>query len=257
MLYPTLPFNSTNTNARAFLDRMTRMHGEAREVSQIKRLTVQGSLEVVVFRVSTPQLVVFSTDAQTLKRLRTEIRDPETLAIFTEPHTRVDHHHISASRGSIAASGDVTIVHASGGTIAAGGNVIINGVRMTGHDDGDILVGIGLPASPHVKLTGSGEVILFDIDQSSTTLALAGSGTIRPYGIVQNLMASVSGSGELQADNLIASSAVIGVTGSGSIDAVTTEAAEAQVMGSGSISLRGNPPRLNRSVIGSGSVDAR
>ena len=155
---------------------------------------------------------------------------------------------ISGTGGSIHGSGSGNIFVA--GTINVGGRQ--GGVTM--QFKSRCIVGIALPEAPSIRITGSGDVTLYDLQQAVLDLGVQGSGDITAFGRVDLLDAEVAGSGDLDASELVATSAKLSVAGSGDIDAYVSDFVKARVAGSGDIVIRGNPPIRDHSVAGSGDI---
>jgi hypothetical protein len=86
---------------------------------------------------------------------------------------------------------------------------------------------------------------------------VTGSGEIDLIGNVENLEATVTGSGEIDAEKLIAQSATALVSGSGEIQVQAMNILEATIQGSGDINYIGTPGQLNKKVMGSGSINQK
>jgi len=114
--------------------------------------------------------------------------------------------------------------------------------------------------TPHLtelRSGGSGHVTVRDLKGEPLEVRQGGSGVTRLYGDVAELEAQVSGSGKIDAAELLAGSARLGVSGSGrlGVGQVRGEYARASVSGSGRIEASGAVQRLDVRVSGSGSVD--
>ena len=116
---------------------------------------------------------------------------------------------------------------------------------------------LALPESPAGKIKGSGDVTLLDLRQDALDLEIQGSGDITVSGEVTRLHVQVAGSGDVDASELIAESADLSVAGSGDIEAFVRSDVRARVAGSGDIVVRGNPPRRDDRVAGSGKIKFR
>lgn len=150
--------------------------------------------------------------------------------------------------------------------IVAGGSIYVSGRRggVTMQFNGPVggvvigqglcIIGIALPEAPSIRTKGSGNVTLYDLQQSALDVGVQGSGDITAFGKVEHLDAEVAGSGDVDAGELMAMSAKLSVAGSGDIDAYVTQSVRARVAGSGDIVVRGNPPIRNHSVAGSGNI---
>lgn len=165
---------------------------------------------------------------------------------------------ISDSGGSIHVSGSGNFV--AGGTIYVGGRhggVIMQfngpgGQVVMGH--GRCIVGIALPEAPSIRIKGNGDVILYDLQQAMLDLRVQGSGDMTAFGRVDILDAEVTGSGEVDASELMTSSAKLLVAGPGDIDAYVCDSVKARMVGSGDIVVRGNPPIRDHCVARSGDI---
>jgi hypothetical protein len=85
-------------------------------------------------------------------------------------------------------------------------------------------------------------------------LNLSGSGDIVLKGITENLEASVAGSGDINAFDLVAQNSKVNVSGSGNISTNCSEFIEARVAGSGDIEYKGKPKKMDTKVAGSGKI---
>ena len=119
---------------------------------------------------------------------------------------------------------------------------------------GRSIVGIARPEAPCIRIKSSGDVTLYDLQQTVLDLGVQGSGDITAFGRVDLLDAEVAGSGDVDTRELVATSAKLSVAGSGDIDAYVSNSVKARVAGSGDIVIRGNPPIRDHSVAGSGDI---
>ena len=112
-------------------------------------------------------------------------------------------------------------------------------------------------SSPELKaasVQGSGSVCAESLDAPHFSAQVQGSGEIKLEGRAELANLQVQGSGAIKAQNLQASDARVFIQGSGSVKACAFESAQAQVMGSGSAKIYGNPVRQDGNAMGSGSV---
>jgi hypothetical protein len=115
-------------------------------------------------------------------------------------------------------------------------------------------VEVTVPTLDALTLTGSGNVIADDLDADSLTVDLPGSGTLTGSGTATRLDVTVGGSGVVQFTQLVANDVRAAVTGSGSIFVTATKSLDASVSGSGAIVYTGSPQDVTRSVTGSGAI---
>lgn len=105
------------------------------------------------------------------------------------------------------------------------------------------------------RLEGSGDIKIDPLIAESIDLIIEGSGNIFVDGRCSTLTAEVMGSGDIRCGRLEANSAYLSVKGSGDIDAWCKDKLTAKVKGSGDISVKGSPERVNQSVRGSGDIE--
>lgn len=115
-------------------------------------------------------------------------------------------------------------------------------------------VDISVPTLRAVAITGSGVVSVDGIRGAHFTVQLPGSGLLRASGGIDRLDARLSGSGDLQLQNLVAHHATALVTGSGRLEVNATKTLDASVTGSGAIFYTGNPRTVTKSVTGAGVI---
>lgn len=215
-----------------------------RALQPTRKIVVKGALDVEFRCADRPALIVAGETADAVATVRTYY-EGDKLVIEREGIT-------------IAVGGSVMVFHGSVGSIVMGDTV--NG-QPTGaavslrHER--VVVGLALPESPHVKLKGSGGVSLHDLQQASIELEVSGSGEIVATGKVENLAVRLAGSGDVEAGQLTAERADLAVSGSGNIVAYVKAEVRARVTGSGNVEVRGNPPRRDHRVTGSGDIRFR
>jgi hypothetical protein len=123
---------------------------------------------------------------------------------------------------------------------------------------------------------GSGNLILDKLNQSSLKIEIAGSGSVKANGKVDDLKIEVSGSGKAGLDQITAREARIEISGSGDVRAngkvddltleisgsgdadfseITGRQAKVEISGSGSVKAKGNVDDLDIEIDGSGRAD--
>lgn len=120
-----------------------------------------------------------------------------------------------------------------------------------------IIIGLFMPSIPAIELTGTSRGTILDINQSAMELLLRGNAVLRAFGSVDRLDAVVDGPGGIEAENLMANRAILKVIGDGGIRALARSGAMAHIEGAGHILVRGNPPRRNEHIMGTGRVSFR
>lgn len=217
---------------------------EERPIQPIRHCVIDGSAEVIFFRSKLPCLVVAGENIESIARIKTRFKG-DTLYIEQEGIS------INLNGASINVVGNGCVI--AGGDIYISGNGRVRGASVKTAAS-KIVVGMALPESPSFSLRGSGNVELHDVQQRGLDLSIRGSGDIEVSGSVDRFCVEISGSGDVDARDLSASSACLSIAGSGDIDAYVTNQVQARIAGSGDISIRGNPQIRDHSVSGSGKV---
>ena len=128
----------------------------------------------------------------------------------------------------------------------------LNQVSLTG--SGDVITKNTIKSKTFaVKLIGSGDMNLA-IESNDIEINLSGSGDIQLSGNTVNLDTNLNGSGDIDAGNLKATNAKATVSGSGDTTIYCSDTLYARVSGSGDIDYKGNPPKKDVKVSGSGTI---
>jgi len=116
---------------------------------------------------------------------------------------------------------------------------------------------VSVPSLTGITLGGSCDTKVSGVEAESFQAHVAGSADLTVKGTTQDLETSVSGSGTLNLFELEARNVTVRVSGSGDANVSALESLDAKVSGSGDVRYRGDPPRTNTSVSGSGTVTRR
>lgn len=128
----------------------------------------------------------------------------------------------------------------------------INSVSMSG--SGDIVGKTTISADEFsTAMSGSGDITL-DVESNSLQASMSGSGDITLSGSTANFDTTVSGSGDIEAFDLVADHVSATVSGSADIHVTANKSLMARVSGSGDISYKGNPEKLDTKTSGSGDI---
>lgn len=143
---------------------------------------------------------------------------------------------------SVSGSGSLTIELELTGNLEAdvsgSGNIDVKGKCRTFESD----------------VSGSGRVQLAALVREKADFGVSGSGRIQARGSASEVLATISGSGKVLAADLLAKSCEIRISGSGDVEINVKEELTANISGSGTVSYRGNPSKVNSHASGSGSV---
>lgn len=130
------------------------------------------------------------------------------------------------------------------------------GTRQSVRPKLPLVAHITAPRISAVHLSGSGNITIHGVHDDNLTVSISGSGNIRGDGTVQQLTAKVTGSGDLELDQLAAERASVTISGSGDIKLAVGKALDATISGSGTVTYRGDP-EVKKQISGSGSVTKR
>ncbi len=139
-------------------------------------------------------------------------------------------------------------------TTVQDGSLVIGNIPGSYTTRSPMSVTISVPSLEALTLTGSGVVTVTEIEASSLTVRLPGSGVLRAGGTATELDVSVGGSGDAQLEHLIAGDVRAVLSGSGRIVLTATKSLHASVSGSGAIMYGGNPQEVTTSITGSGAI---
>jgi hypothetical protein len=103
-------------------------------------------------------------------------------------------------------------------------------------------------------VSGSGSVKLDAAIAQRADFGVSGSGKIYASGTSESVKTSISGSGKVLAANLETNRCEVRISGSGNVEINVKNELDANISGSGSISYKGNPGKVNSHASGSGSV---
>ncbi len=103
-------------------------------------------------------------------------------------------------------------------------------------------------------VSGSGRVTLDVNIAGSVDFDISGSGRIEASGKSDDVEITISGSGKVLAANLETKKCDVRISGSGNVEINVREELDSHISGSGTVSYRGNPSKVNNDASGSGSV---
>jgi len=105
-----------------------------------------------------------------------------------------------------------------------------------------------------IRIGGSGDVNLSNIDAPRINSSVAGSGAVVLKGATENFEASIAGSGDVHAFGLMSENTAVEIAGSGNAEVFASKKLKVSIAGSGDVAYKGNPATVNQSKAGSGSV---
>lgn len=128
----------------------------------------------------------------------------------------------------------------------------IDALRLSG--SGDIVGKTTIKAADfRTSMSGSGDITVA-VESNNVKASMSGSGDINLSGSTENFDVSISGSGDIKAYDLEADNVEATVSGSADIKVTANKMIKARVSGSGDISYRGNPGKVDTKSSGSGDI---
>lgn len=103
-------------------------------------------------------------------------------------------------------------------------------------------------------VSGSGKVNLTMNIGGTADFGISGSGKIEASGSAATVKTNISGSGKVLAANLETNRCEVRISGSGDVEINVKSEIDANISGSGTVSYRGNPSKVNSHSSGSGKV---
>lgn len=103
-------------------------------------------------------------------------------------------------------------------------------------------------------VSGSGKVVLAATIDGLADFGISGSGKVQASGSADMVKTNISGSGKVLAADLETNRCDIRISGSGDVEINVRNELDANISGSGSVSYRGNPKKVNSHASGSGKV---
>ncbi|WP_323011516.1 GIN domain-containing protein [Castellaniella sp.] len=261
----TSPHNTANDKSDSAWDRAANFEKENRPMLTISKIVIKGSVDVVFVREAAPHLVVAGESPEVIRGIKTRfngdklIIEDEVFSITSSGEA------IGVHQSAGVNTGVMQVFYGSVGQVAGRSiHVVGSGNIVSGNDmrdaDGALvfvrgIVRVALPAAPSIRIKGSGDVTLYDLQQDVLDVGIRGSGNITAFGQVGHLVIKVAGSGDVDVSELVATSADFSIAGSGDIDAYVTHSVKARIAGSGDIVVRGNPTDRDQAVAGSGEIE--
>ena len=103
-------------------------------------------------------------------------------------------------------------------------------------------------------VSGSGKVLLALTISDKADFGVSGSGKIMASGTAATVEASISGSGKVLAADLVTNRCEVKISGSGDVEIHVKDELDATISGSGSVTYKGDPKKVNSNASGSGRV---
>lgn len=208
---------------------------ETRPVANFNQVTLAGSATVVLVQGS-PQKVEVQAEADDLSHLETTVSGGR-LRIGTKQEGGMSWSNYKF-KGPVTVY--VTVPSVSALTVSGSGKMKAAGP-------------VKAPALD-LSISGSGSLVLSQVQTEALDTSVSGSGTIQlDGGTAPRQTISISGSGNVQATQLRTQKCTVRISGSGNCRVYATELLQASIAGSGNVYVSGGA-KVSSSTAGSGRV---
>lgn len=200
------------------------------DVAPFSAIVVQGPMDVVLHR-GDAQRVEIEAQPNVADLLDTEVRDGQW---------------ILRTRQCIRSHKDITV------------NISVPTLRRIAIEGSGDVSGDAVYTTEQMELeiSGSGDMQVA-VEAQQVTATIRGSGDLQIEGTCETFQGSIHGSGDIDAMDLKCVRASTEVVGSGDLSIHVTEDLQATVTGSGNITYKGSPTRIDQNVTGSGGISSR
>jgi hypothetical protein len=244
---------------------------ETRDVSTFTKISFRSPGTVYV-KQGSPQKVEIEGSDDVLKEIRTKVEDGKLIigpedkwmnwSWGNDDKVTVYITVASIEALSVSGSGDM-IVQTRVTTNALKLNVSGSGSLKVEADATDVDANVSGSGDMELRgkyksftsdISGSGEIEMNATIAGVADFDISGSGEVHATGTAQSVKAKITGSGKVAAANLETETCNVRISGSGSVQINVKTELDARITGSGSVSYKGNPSRVNADATGSGKV---
>jgi hypothetical protein len=240
-----------------------------RQLPDFTKIEILGSADVVI-RQGDQTAVQVHADENLVDMLTTEVRKG-ALVVSGEGNIRSYNKfevHVTMQRLDeivISGSGDVESVGKIEGneltiSIFGSGDVSLDmdykNLNTQINGSGDVQVS-GIAGDLDLTIMGSGDFQASNLKLDNCTIKMLGSGDVKLAGRAATVKIESMASGDVNLNNLTADDVEVKNYGSGDIITTVTGSLKVTLMGSGDLTYRGDPDKVDVSTLGSGSVYKR
>ncbi len=245
---------------------------ETRDVSTFTKISFRSPGKVYV-KQGSPQKVEIEGSAEVLEKIKTNVEDGK-LSIGSDEKwsnwswgddddkvtvyitvANIEALSVSGSGDLIAqtkiTSNNLKLNVSGSGSLEAEIDAADVDADVSGSGDMDLK---GKCKSFSTDISGSGSVTLNAVIAGAADFDISGSGKVEATGSSQSVKAEITGSGKVLAANLVTDKCEVRISGSGDVEINVKTELDAHISGSGTVSYRGNPSRVNADSSGSGKV---
>ncbi|HXT61764.1 MAG TPA: head GIN domain-containing protein [Pyrinomonadaceae bacterium] len=120
-----------------------------------------------------------------------------------------------------------------------------------------ITIRISVPDLAKYTSAGAGDVHIAGVKNEHLVLGNTGAANIEAAGLTKVVDIKSSGAGNIETRKLQAERATVTVAGAANVDVYASQQLDVSVSGIGSVTYSGNPPVVNKTVSGIGSVNKK
>ena len=118
-------------------------------------------------------------------------------------------------------------------------------------------VRMALPDLEAIRSNGAADIHVTKVKNDQLTISWQGAGRIEAEGETKFISISSTGAGKIDTGGLRAERAKVSVTGAAHVDVYASQQLDVTVSGVGKVTYGGNPPVVNKSVSGFGTVSKK
>jgi len=120
-----------------------------------------------------------------------------------------------------------------------------------------IAIRISVPDLEKFTSAGAGDIHVSGVKNDQLILSNTGAANIEASGQTKFVDIGTSGAGNIDTSKLLTERAKVSVSGAANVDVYASQQLDVSVSGIGSVTYSGNPPVVNKSVSGIGSVSKK
>jgi hypothetical protein len=200
---------------------------ETRDIGGFTKIIIEGSADVNITQSDTEDVTVI-TNADLMEYITTTV-DGSTLTISTKQSLCYDKLDVN-----------IRMKNLEGVKIEGSGNVMA---------DGDFKA-----EEFKVKISGSGDIKIKNIDVEELEASISGSGSIKLRGEAEEAEFEIDGSGDIFADEVECDAVDVEINGSGNCFVWANSSLKIETNGSGDVKYKGDPGELKIEQNGNGEV---
>jgi hypothetical protein len=120
-----------------------------------------------------------------------------------------------------------------------------------------IAIRISVPDLEKFTSAGAGDIHVSGLKNNQFVLSNTGAANVEAAGQTKFVDIGTSGAGNIDTSKLVAERAKVSVSGAANVDVFASQQLDVSLSGIGSVTYSGNPPVVNKSVSGIGSVNPK